>query len=192
MPLSQLEHPELTVALSPQLSCPASSTRGKLPCLLAMPRTPDLLASENTDPVRFSLLDPNSEVEPPPRGGPPPSLGSRLTTHELVGAVDAVGEGVTLLLDEDALATGAAELVGQAEGCEEGSWHSEASEGAAWLPAQPPRTQGRSGFQMERDTRTLSRTGQGDGKSSLHPPLDGPCPKAAAMLGSGPAGQRRY
>lgn len=80
-------------------------------------------------------------------GGTPPSVGSRLTTHELVGAVDAVGEGVTLLLNEDALAAGAAELVGQAEGCEEGSSHSETPEGAGWLPAPPPRTQRRSGLQ---------------------------------------------
>lgn len=46
-------------------------------------------------------------------------MGSWLTAHELIRAVDAVRERVTLLLDEDALAAGAPELAGQAEGCKE-------------------------------------------------------------------------
>lgn len=51
---------------------------------------------------------------------PLPSAGSQLTAHEFVGAVDAVRKGIALLLDEHALATGTAELVGQADGCKEG------------------------------------------------------------------------
>lgn len=65
-------------------------------------------------------------------------MGLGLTTHELVRTVDTVGEGVALLLDEDALAAGAPELVGQANGCKEGVSHSEASAGLTRLPALPP------------------------------------------------------
>lgn len=77
-------------------------------------------------------------------------MGSRLTAHELVGAVDTVREGVALLFDEDALATGTPELVGQTDGCREGNAHSEKPEGLPGLPAPPPRTrQQKSGLQMQ-------------------------------------------
>lgn len=41
----------------------------------------------------------------------PSPASSQLTTSELIRAIHTVGEGVTLLLDEDALATGTPELV---------------------------------------------------------------------------------
>jgi hypothetical protein len=42
-----------------------------------------------------------------------------LTTHELIRPISTVGEGVTLLLDEDTLAAGAPELIGQTDSCGE-------------------------------------------------------------------------
>lgn len=73
--------------------------------------------------------------------GPPPNRRSQLTAQELVRAVHAVGEGVTLLLDEDALAAGTPELVGQADGCEEGAVLREAggNQSLALRPGHPPR-----------------------------------------------------
>ena len=41
------------------------------------------------------------------------------TTHELIRPISTVGEGVTLLLDEDTLAAGAPELIGQTDSCGE-------------------------------------------------------------------------
>lgn len=42
-----------------------------------------------------------------------------LTTHELIRPISTVREGVALLLDEDALAAGASELIGQTDSCGE-------------------------------------------------------------------------
>lgn len=68
-------------------------------------------------------------------------MGVQLTAHELIGAIDAVRKGIALLFDKDALATGTAELVGQADGCKEGTVNSESSsEGSVWLPAHHPTT----------------------------------------------------
>lgn len=36
-------------------------------------------------------------------------------THELIRSISTVGEGIALLLDEDALATGAPELIGETD-----------------------------------------------------------------------------
>lgn len=42
-----------------------------------------------------------------------------LTTNELIRSIDAIWKGVTLLLQEDALATGTSELIGQTKCCTE-------------------------------------------------------------------------
>lgn len=52
-----------------------------------------------------------------PDPAPPRHCLKVLTTQELVRSIGTVGEGVALLLDEDALATGAPELIGQTDSC---------------------------------------------------------------------------
>lgn len=113
---------------------------GSLPCPSPRPSTPDLLASLNVALTMLPSYKPYTPGAEPQheREVPLPPVASRLTAHQLVGAVHAVGEGVALLLDEHALAAGAPELAGQADGCKEGASHSEGSEGATRLPDPPP------------------------------------------------------
>lgn len=60
----------------------------------------------------------HSSTRPPHQT--PPHQGAclkLLTTHELIRPISTVREGVALLLDEDALATGAPELIWQTDSC---------------------------------------------------------------------------
>lgn len=91
--------------------------------------------------------------------GDPIPLGTcleALTTHELIRSISTVGEGVALLLDEDALATGAPELVGQTDSCEGERSHVQRSWRAAAVLA-PTNT--------EPTARTLSQLGKTIGNS---------------------------
>lgn len=60
----------------------------------------------------------HSSTRPPHQT--PPHQGTclkLLTTHELIRPISTVREGVALLLDEDTLAAGAPELIGQTDSC---------------------------------------------------------------------------
>lgn len=84
------------------------------------------------------LGHPLNEISQVPQVPPsPPHWGScleALTTHELIRSISTVGEGVTLLLDEDALAAGAPELIGQTDSCEGERGHAQRSWRAAAVP----------------------------------------------------------
>lgn len=114
------KHPHgLTRPPPPQLS-PTAAPTSRQASLPASPKAkcsqpPSLLCPRTRPPACLLPLDPTLVGSTPAQGEP--STGSWLTAHELIGAVDAVMERIALLLDEDALATGAPELVGQADGC---------------------------------------------------------------------------
>lgn len=150
---------------------------GSLPCPPPRPSTPYLLASLNVALTMLPSYKPYTPGAEPQheREVPPPPVASRLTAHQLVGAVHAVGEGVALLLDEHALAAGAPELAGQADGCKEGPRTQRgrrARRGS--LPRRPGPTSKVWVSNAERTNGTLSMTGlaSGHGKSILRPPLN--------------------